>query len=51
MKGNEKTSPKVASIASQALLNPKSVSPKQIQTIAASVLTQAPDKGKAKPRR
>jgi hypothetical protein len=51
MKGNEKTSAKVASIASQALLNPKSVTPKQIQSIAASVLTQAPDKGKPKSRK
>jgi hypothetical protein len=51
MARNEKTSPKVASIASQALLNPKSVTPKQVQSLAASVLTQAPDKGKPKSRR
>lgn len=40
----ETTSQRVASIASQALRNPASVTNKQIQTIAASVLTQAPDK-------
>jgi hypothetical protein len=40
----ETTSQRVASIASQALRNPASVTKKQIQTIAASVLTQAPDK-------
>lgn len=50
MATNEKTSSKVASLASQALLNPKSVTPKQVQTLAASVLTQAPDRTKAKPR-
>jgi IS1 family transposase len=43
---NEKTSGKVASIASKALQKPSSVTPKQIKTLAASVLTQAPDKGR-----
>lgn len=40
----ETTSQRVASIASQALRNPASVTNKQIKAIAASVLTQAPDK-------
>ena len=44
----ETTSPKVASIASKALRNPSGVTPKQIKSIAASALTQAPDKGKKK---
>lgn len=43
---NEKTSKQVASIASQLLKNPKSGTAKQIQTVAASVLTQAPNKKK-----
>ena len=42
----EITSQRVASIASQALRDPSSVSKKQIQTIAASVLTQTPDNPK-----
>lgn len=44
----ETTSSRVASIASQALRNPASVTNKQIKTIAASALTQSPDKRKAK---
>jgi len=43
---NEKTSSKVASLASKALQKPSSITPKQVKTLAASVLTQAPDKGK-----
>ncbi|MGB7815632.1 MAG: hypothetical protein WBL28_04690 [Methylotenera sp.] len=47
VKGNkETTSQRVASIASQALRDPSSVTKKQIQTIAASVLTQTPDNTK-----
>lgn len=42
----EITSQRVASIASKALRDPSSVSKKQIQTIAASVLTQTPDNPK-----
>ena len=42
----EVTSKSVASIASQALRKPASVTNKQIKTIAASVLTQTPDKKK-----
>jgi len=52
MAKNEKTSSKVASLASKALKDPSSVTKKQVKTLAASVLTQAPDKPKpkAKPR-
>lgn len=46
MAKNEKTSSKVATIASQGLKDPGSLSNKQIKTISASVLTQAPDKPK-----
>ena len=42
----ESTSQRVATIASQALRKPASVTNKQIKTIAASVLTQTPDKKK-----
>jgi hypothetical protein len=43
---NETTSQKVASIASKALKDPSSVTKREIQTIAGSVLTQSPDKAK-----
>ncbi len=43
MAENEKTSARVAQIASRAMQNPKSVTPDEIQTLAASVLTQSPD--------
>ncbi len=43
---NEKTSPKVASKASKLLSNPKT--PKAVKSVAASALTQAPNKGKGK---
>lgn len=46
MAKSEKTSKQVAKTASKALRNPKSVTPKQIRSIAASALTQAPDKRK-----
>ena len=42
----ETTSHRVASIASQALRKPASVTNSQIKTIAASALTQSPDKKK-----
>ena len=42
--GGETTSSKVASIASKALQNPKSITPTQIKSLAGSVLTQAPNK-------
>ena len=44
MSKNEKSSQKVGTIASKALQNPKSVSPKEIKSLAGSVLTQRPDK-------
>jgi hypothetical protein len=43
---NEKTSKNVASIASKGLKNPGALTKKEIKTISASVLTQAPDKKK-----
>ena len=42
MAKNEKTSPKVASVASKALKDPKSS--KQMKSVSASALSQAPDK-------
>jgi hypothetical protein len=48
---SETTSRRVASIASKALLNPKSVSPAQVRTIAASVLTQTPSRGSSRTRK
>jgi hypothetical protein len=44
MAQNEKTSAKVSAIASKALQNPSSLSPQEIKELAASVLTQAPDR-------
>jgi hypothetical protein len=44
MARNEKTSPKVASTASKGLKDPKSLTPKQIKSVSAAALTQAPDK-------
>ena len=41
---NEKTSPRVAKIASKLLKDPKTS--KDVKSVAASVLTQAPDKKK-----
>lgn len=46
MEKNEKTSPKVATIASELLRNPKT--PKKVKTVAASALTQSADKKKRK---
>ena len=43
MAENEKASAKVAQIASKALQNPRSITPDEIQTLAASVLTHSPD--------
>lgn len=48
MPKNEKTSKSIASIASQGLKNPKSLTPTEIKKISGSALTQAPDKGKKK---
>lgn len=46
MAKNEKTSPKVATIASNLLSNPKT--PAKVKTVAGSALSQAPDKNKSK---
>ena len=43
---NEKTSDKVAKIASKGLKNPASLTKKEIRSIAGSVLTQSPDQRK-----
>jgi len=51
MAKNEKTSGRVASIASQGLKDPSSLTNRQIKTIAASVLTQAPDHKKSSPKK
>ena len=45
MAKNEKTSARVASIASKALQG-KPITRKEVKSLAASVLTQAPDKKK-----
>lgn len=44
MAKNEKTSNKIASLASQVLKGNKKPTVKEIRQLAASVLTQAPDK-------
>lgn len=44
----ETTSQRVASIASQALKNPESLTNTQIKTLAGSALTQSPDRKKPK---
>ena len=46
MGNNEKTSKRVASIASELFKNPRT--PKKVKTVAASALTQAPNKKKKK---
>lgn len=46
MARNEKSGGRVGRIASQALRNPSSVTPKQVKSLAGSVLTQRPDKRK-----
>lgn len=46
MARNEKTSKKVAKVASKLLSNKKSA--KKVKSVAASALTQAPDKKKKK---
>lgn len=44
MSKNEKSSPKVATLAARVLSGDKKPTPKEILTLAASVLTQTPDK-------
>ncbi len=46
MANNEKSGKTPASIASKALQDPGSVTKSEIKTLAASVLTQSPDKTK-----
>jgi hypothetical protein len=46
MANNEKTSKKVAKIASELLRDPKT--PQKVKSVAGSVLSQAPDKKKTK---
>lgn len=46
MAKNEKSGSKTASIAAQGLKNPSSLTNKQIKSVCASALTQAPDKKK-----
>jgi cytochrome c-type biogenesis protein CcmH/NrfG len=43
MAGNEKTSARVTKIAAKALQNPGTITPDEVQTLAASALTQSPD--------
>lgn len=43
---NEKTSPKIATIASKGLRDPKSLTPAQIKKVSASALTQSADKNR-----
>ena len=51
MSKNEKTSKKVAKIASKWLKKPTSLTSKEIKSISASALTQAPDKIKKKSKK
>ena len=44
MTSNEKTSAQVAAIAQRAQQNPKSVTPEEVQALAASVLNQNQDR-------
>lgn len=48
MAKSEKTSAAVAKLAAKALKDPSSLTKKEIQSLAASALTQAEDKPKAK---
>jgi carnitine O-acetyltransferase len=50
MAKNEKTSTALASLASRALKDPGSVTKGEITRLAGSVLTQAADKPKPKPK-
>jgi hypothetical protein len=42
---DEKTSQRVAALASKAMQNPKSLTPEEIQTLAASALNQSSGQG------
>lgn len=49
MAGNERTSKRVAKIASKLLRDPNT--PKKVKSVAGSVLTQAPDRKKTRSRK
>lgn len=49
MARNEKTSPRVSTIASKAMRDPASLTPDEIKALGASLLTQTPDVPKKKP--
>ena len=49
MADNEKTSAKIAALASKAMRDPKSLTPAEIKSLGASALTQTADKPKKKP--
>jgi hypothetical protein len=49
MAANEKTSPAIAKLASKAMKAPSTLTTLEIKKLAASVLTQVPDKAAAKP--
>jgi hypothetical protein len=49
MATNEKSGKSVGEIASQGLKDPKSLTPKEIKSLAASALTQRPDRPAPKP--
>ncbi len=50
MAKNEKTGKDVGTIAAKAMRDPGSLTKKEIQSLAASALTQRPDKPKSKPK-
>ena len=51
MAKNEKTSSKIAKLASKALKDPGSLTKSQIKSLAGSALTQAPDSKKKKKKK
>jgi len=51
MANNEKSSPKLAKLASRALKAPSSLNAAEVKSLAASVLTQAPDRKPAKTKK
>lgn len=48
MANNEKSSKQLASLASRAMQKPSSLTAAEVKSLAASVLTQAPDKKSTK---
>jgi len=51
MAKNERTSKKVATLASKVLSGAKKPTQKEIKSLAAAALTQAPDKSKSKKKK